>query len=218
MATDTYRHKGMRKRLVEELRHKGISDERVLAAIGLVPRHSFFDPAFDEWAYQDNAFPISCDQTISQPYTVAYQTQLLQVKKSDRILEIGTGSGYQAAILAVMGARVYTIERFEKLYQAATNLLNSLGYKNIRTFFGDGYKGLPAYAPFEKILVTCGATSIPKALQEQLTTGGKLVIPVGKADTQQMLRITRLSDYEFQTETFADFRFVPFLTGVEKDR
>ncbi len=215
---DTYRHKGLRKRLVDELKRKGISDEEVLRAIGKVPRHFFFDSSFDQWAYQDNAFPIDCEQTISQPFTVAFQTQLLKVNPRDKILEIGTGSGYQAAILAEMGARVYTIERFETLYTKASKILHTLSYSNIYTFFGDGYKGLPAYAPFDKIIVTCGATNIPSSLKEQLKIGGLLVIPVGNKDTQHMIRMTRLTDQKYQEETFAEFRFVPFLKGVEKSR
>lgn len=208
----------MRQRLVEELEKKGITDERVLSAISVVPRHFFLDPAFDEWAYQDNAFPIGHEQTISQPYTVAYQTQLLEVKKKDRILEIGTGSGYQAAILATMGARVYTIERQEGLFKKTTRLLEELGFKNIRTFFGDGYQGLSRHAPYDKILVTCGATEVPPALKEQLKPGGLFVIPVGKGKIQKMIRLRRINEIEFEKEEFADFRFVPFLKGTEKDK
>jgi protein-L-isoaspartate(D-aspartate) O-methyltransferase len=208
----------MRQRLVEELEEKGISDERVLSAISVVPRHFFLDPAFDKWAYQDNAFPIGHKQTISQPYTVAYQSQLLEVEEKDKSLEIGTGSGYQAAILATMGARVYSIERQEELYRQASRRLQELGFKNIRTYFGDGYKGLPRQAPFHKIIVTCGAPDIPPALKEQLKPGGLMVIPVGEGKVQKMIRLRRINEIEYEREEFARFRFVPFLKGVEKGK
>lgn len=213
---DTYRHKGLRRQLVEELRTKGIQDERILKAMETVPRHLFLDNAFAEWAYQDKAFPIGNEQTISQPFTVAFQTELLELQERDKILEIGTGSGYQAAILATLGARVYTIERQELLYHRAQALLNELKLGNMRCFFRDGSKGLPEHAPFDKIIVTAGATKIPEALKEQLVIGGMLVIPVGK-NVQKMCRITRLDEQKFKKETFGSFRFVPFKEGVNKE-
>lgn len=212
---DSYRHKGMRKRLIEKLRERGISDERILAAMEALPRHYFLDKAFEEHAYEDKAFPIGSEQTISQPYTVAYQTSLLEIKKRDKILEIGTGSGYQAAILVLMGARVYTVERQEALFQKTKALLEELKVGNIRCFLRDGTKGLAEYAPFDKILVTAGAIGIPEALLQQLKIGGMLVIPVGE-DVQKMYRITRISEKEFKQEAFDDFRFVPFLEGIKK--
>lgn len=181
-----------------------------------IPRHFFLDKAFEEWAYQDKAFPIGNEQTISQPYTVAYQTDLLEVKKRDKIMEIGTGSGYQAALLAALGARVYTIERQEALYEKAKNLLPKLGFGNIRFYFKDGYKGLPEFAPFDKILVTAGADSIPEELKKQLKIGGILVVPVGDAKIQSMYKITRIAENEYREEKLDNFRFVPFLKGVEK--
>lgn len=211
---DTYRHKGLRRQLVEEIQKKGISDEAILFAIGALPRHFFLEKAFEEWAYQDKAFPIGNDQTISQPYTVAYQTALLNIQKHDRILEVGTGSGYQAAILALLGARIYTVERQEDLYRNAKQLLEALKISTIRCFHRDGYKGLPEYAPFHKILVTAGAIEVPKALLSQLVVGGCLVIPVGKG-TQKMMRITRKRESKFQEEVFDNFRFVPFLKGLK---
>lgn len=212
---DTYRHKGLRKRLIDSLREKGIKDERVLAAMEVLPRHFFLDTTFDSWAYQDKAFPIGNDQTISQPFTVAFQTQLLEIKKREKVLEVGTGSGYQAAILASMGARVFTIERQEALHLNAKKRLDAMGFKGIRHYFRDGYKGLPEFVPFDKIIVTAGATSVPEALLKQLKPGGMMVIPVGKK-VQKMLRIIKISDTEFQEEDWGDFRFVPFLSGVER--
>lgn len=214
---DSYRHKGMRKRLVDDLRRRGITDERVLAAIQAVPRHLFLEKAFEEHAYEDKPFPIGFEQTISQPFTVAYQTVLLDVQPGDRILEIGSGSGYQAAVLAALGARVYTIERQEGLYLAAKELLARLGYGKIRCFFGDGTKGLPDFAPYDKIIVTAGAPVVPEALKNQLRIGGRLVIPVGE-EVQYMYRITRLSDLEYKEEMLDAFRFVPFLEGVQKQK
>jgi protein-L-isoaspartate(D-aspartate) O-methyltransferase len=205
----------MRRKLIDGIRRRGISDERILAAMDALPRHFFLEKAFEEKAYEDTAFPIGCDQTISQPYTVAYQTALLEIEKREKVLEIGTGSGYQAAILALLGARVYTVERQESLYQKAKALLAQLGMRNVRCFFRDGSKGLPEFAPFDKILVTAGADKVPGALLEQLALGGMLVIPVG-SDVQRMQRITRLGADEYKTEEFDHFRFVPFLTGVAK--
>jgi protein-L-isoaspartate(D-aspartate) O-methyltransferase len=211
--TDSYRHKGLRKQLVDSLRKRGISDEAVLAAIGSVPRHFFLDKAFEEHAYDDKAFPIGNDQTISQPFTVAYQSALLNIQARDRVLEIGTGSGYQAAILAVLGARVYTIERQEALYHLTKALLDKLGFQTIKCFFGDGTKGLPDFAPYDKIIVTAGAPVVPDALKQQLMIGGILVIPVGN-EVQQMYKIQRISATEYKETTFETFRFVPFLEGT----
>lgn len=215
--TDSYRHKGLRKRLVDDLRRRGIRDEGVLAAMGAVPRHLFLDKAFEEHAYEDKPFPIGNRQTISQPFTVAYQTALLAVKQRDRVLEIGTGSGYQAAVLAAMGARVFTVERHESLYLQARTLLEKMGYGNVRCYFRDGSKGLPEFAPFDKIIVTAGAPGVPEPLKNQLAEGGILVIPVGE-DVQYMYRITRISPTEFREEILDAFRFVPFLEGVQKKK
>ena len=212
---DTYRHKGLRKRLVDDLRRRGITDETVLAALMTVPRHYFLDKAFEEHAYEDKPFPIGYDQTISQPFTVAYQTALLEVKPRDRVLEIGTGSGYQAAVLAVLGARLFTVERQEALYHSAKALLEQMGYGNVRCYFRDGTKGLLEFAPYDKIIVTAGAPIVPDALKQQLAVGGILVIPVGE-DVQYMHRIKRLSKSEYQEDVFEAFRFVPFLEGVQK--
>jgi protein-L-isoaspartate(D-aspartate) O-methyltransferase len=210
---DTYKHQGQRRKLVDTLRRKGIRDEAVLAAMSRLPRHFFLEGAFEQYAYQDKPFPIACEQTISQPYTVAFQTQLLQVEKRQKVLEIGTGSGYQAAILALMGARVFTIERHAQLHQQARHLLQQLGLKGIRTYHRDGYKGLPEMAPFDRILVTAGAPEVPSALLDQLKVGGILVIPVG-VDKQRMLRIRRDSETDYVQEDHGDFRFVPFLPGT----
>ncbi|MBK9108802.1 MAG: protein-L-isoaspartate(D-aspartate) O-methyltransferase [Saprospiraceae bacterium] len=212
---DTYRHKGLRNQLIDEIKGKGITDERVLAALAKVPRHLFLDKAFEEWAYKDNAFPIDCEQTISQPYTVAFQTALLKVEAKDKILEIGLGSGYQASILFELGAKVYSIERHKPLYLKTTQLLSELGYKGIRTFYGDGFKGLPMFAPFDKILVTAAAPMIPNDLIRQLKNGGCLVIPLNKGSFQEMLRITKITETETREERFGDFRFVPMLEGME---
>ncbi|MFT4664652.1 MAG: protein-L-isoaspartate(D-aspartate) O-methyltransferase [Polaribacter sp.] len=214
--TETYRHKGLRKQLVASLRQRGISNESILKVIGSIPRHYFLDKAFEEWAYQDKAFPIGNKQTISQPYTVAYQTDLLEVKKREKVMEIGTGSGYQAAVLASLGARVFSIERQESLYKKAKDFLPKLGFPSIRLFFKDGYKGLPEFAPFDKILVTAGAKQVPESLKQQLKIKGFLVIPVGDDQKQQMLRITRLSETDFMEEAFDLFAFVPFKSGVAK--
>ncbi|MFN0214969.1 MAG: protein-L-isoaspartate(D-aspartate) O-methyltransferase [Saprospiraceae bacterium] len=213
--TDNYRHKGLRKRMVDALRRRGIADEAVLAAMAAVPRHFFLDNAFEEHAYEDKPFPIGCEQTISQPFTVAYQTLHLDIKNGDRVLEIGTGSGYQAAILAALGAKVFTVERQEQLYFTTKKLLDELGFKTIKCFFRDGSKGLAEKAPFDKIIVTAGAPVVPEPLKDQLSIGGILVIPVGKS-VQTMLKIKRLSATEFQEERLDNFRFVPFLEGVNK--
>jgi protein-L-isoaspartate(D-aspartate) O-methyltransferase len=210
---DNYRHKGLRKKLVDTVREKGITDERVLSAIMNVPRHYFLDSAFDKLAYEDKAFPIAEDQTISQPYTVAYQSQLLAVRPFEKVLEIGTGSGYQAIILAELGAQVFTIERQRKLFDQHKNFTLRNKYPNIKYFYGDGYEGLPTYAPFDKIIVTAAAQDIPPKLVEQLKTNGKMVIPVGGADVQQMLRLTKNSDGSFEEEVFDNFSFVPMVKG-----
>ncbi len=213
---DTYRHKGLRNQLVKQLVEKGINDENVLNAIGAIPRHFFLDTAFQEWAYQDKAFRIGREQTISQPYTVAYQTELLSIEKNQKILEIGTGSGYQSAVLSVLGADVYSLERHRPLYLSAKKLLNQLGCQNVICFHKDGNDGLTKYAPYDRIIVTAAASSIPEVLLDQLAVGGKLVIPVGEKE-QIMLRITKLSNEdEFDIEKFEKFQFVPMLRGVEK--
>ncbi|HET6256109.1 MAG TPA: protein-L-isoaspartate(D-aspartate) O-methyltransferase [Puia sp.] len=210
---DTYRHKGLRRQLVEVIRHKGITDERVLHAILHLPRHFFMDSAFDKIAYEDRAFPIGEDQTISQPYTVAYQTVLLDLKPFEKVLEIGTGSAYQACVLAEMGVQVYTIERQKKLFEANKQFTWLKRYPNIKFFFGDGYEGLPTYAPFDKIIVTAAAPHIPPRLLEQLKPGGRMVIPVGEGNVQRMLRLTKLADDDIMEETFDNFSFVPLLGG-----
>ena len=211
--TDSYKHKGLRKQLVDGIRRKGISDERVLQAILEIPRHYFIDSAFDQIAYEDRAFPIAEGQTISQPYTVAYQTQLLEIKPHDKVLEVGTGSAYQATVLAVIGAQVYTIERQKQLYDHNKHFDYLRNFPAIRYFYGDGYQGLPTYAPFDKIIVTAAAPAIPDKLLEQLKPGGKMVIPVGEGKVQQMLRILKEPDGLIQEEIFDDFSFVPMLQG-----
>lgn len=210
---DTYRHKGLRNKLVDVVRSKGITDERVLGAIGRVPRHFFLDSAFDEVAYEDRAFPIGEGQTISQPYTVAYQTQLLEIKNFDKVLEIGTGSAYQAIILSEVGAVVYTIERQKKLFDQNKQFAFLRKYPSIKFFYGDGYEGLPTYAPFDKILITAAAPEIPQKLIDQLKPGGLMVIPVGGGDVQQMMRITKLPGGALKEEVFEKFSFVPMVTG-----
>lgn len=210
---DTLRHQGLRKRLVDALRIKGIRDSKILDAIGKVPRHLFMDSGFIQFAYRDQAFPIGAGQTISQPYTVAFQSQLLQIKGHDKILEVGTGSGYQAAVLVELGASVYTIERQRELYLKAQTLLPQIGY-NPKFFLGDGYKGLPTYGPFDKILVTAGAPFIPEDLLSQLKIGGRMVIPVGTNDKQEMVVVVRTGEEEFVKEKHGSFVFVPLLKGV----
>ena len=212
MNLDSYRHKGLRKQLVNLIIERGITDEAVLNAINIVPRHLFMDSSFLEYAYEDKAFPIGAEQTISQPYTVAFQTQLLEVSKNEKILEVGTGSGYQSCVLMEMGAKVYTIERQRELFQKAKKIFPVLGYKPKLVTFGDGYKGLPTYGPFDKILVTAGAPYIPKALTDQLKIGGLLVIPVGE-DIQTMKRIIKTEDSKLIEEEFGTFKFVPMLNN-----
>ncbi|MDD2412255.1 MAG: protein-L-isoaspartate(D-aspartate) O-methyltransferase [Bacteroidales bacterium] len=206
---DSFRHKGLRKKLVQEVREKGITDDSVLEAMEKLPRHYFLDSSFVEFAYQDKAFPIGSGQTISQPYTVAFQTQLMQVKKGDKILEIGTGSGYQATILHLMGAKVFTIERQKELFVKTKAFLETLNYR-VKVFFGDGYKGLPAFAPFDKIIVTCGAPFIPEMLVEQLKPGGIMIIPVGD-DVQTMISVEKNMDGSIVKKEHGAFRFVPML-------
>ncbi len=213
MFEDTYRHKGLRKKLVETVRRKGITNQRILEAIFKIPRHFFLDSAFDEVAYEDKAFPIGEKQTISQPYTVAYQTQLLEVKPFEKILEIGTGSAYQACVLAELGAQVYTIERQKKLYESNKKFDYLKKYPNIKFFYGDGYEGLPTYAPFDKILITAAAPHVPPKLVEQLKTGGMLVLPEGTGQVQIMKRIIKQSDGSVKEEIYDRFSFVPMLGG-----
>jgi len=210
---DTYQHKGLRKKLIDSLRKKGITSELVLEAIYNVPRHFFLDSAFDRIAYEDRAFPIAAEQTISQPYTVAYQTQLLNVHRSDKILEIGTGSAYQASILAEMGAWVYTIERQRKLFESNRHFFFRAKYPNIKFFYGDGFNGLPTFAPFDKILITAAAPFVPPKLVEQLKIGSPMVLPVDEGDKQRMLRIIKKADGSYNEEWFDYFSFVPMLKG-----
>lgn len=207
---DTFKHKGMRNKLVDVVSSKGIQNKKVLDAIRTIPRHLFMDSSFEDHAYQDKPFPIAADQTISQPYTVAFQTELLDVHPNDKVLEIGTGSGYQTAVLLHLKAKVYTIERQLELFKKTNLFFKKMGYRPKKYVFGDGYKGLPEQAPFDAIIVTAGAPEVPKKLLSQLKIGGKLVIPVGETD-QIMLRITRKSDTEFEREEFGTFRFVPLL-------
>jgi protein-L-isoaspartate(D-aspartate) O-methyltransferase len=211
---DAYLHKGLRNQLVNLLKEKGITDTAVLDAIGSIPRHFFLDSAFDRIAYEDRAFPIAADQTISQPYTVAYQTQLLDIKPGDKVLEIGTGSMYQTTVLAQMGAKVFTIERQKQLFEQTAKYIFKEKYPDIYFHFGDGFEGLPTLAPFDKILITAAAPSIPPKLWEQLKVGGKMVIPVDESDTtQRMLRLTKKKDGKEKRESFDEFSFVPMLEG-----
>jgi protein-L-isoaspartate(D-aspartate) O-methyltransferase len=209
---DTYKHKGLSKKLVESIRGKGITDERVLEAMNSVPRHFFLDSAFDDVAYADRAFPIEEGQTISQPYTVAYQTELLDVKPGMKVLEIGTGSAYQAVILAAVGAHVFTIERQRKLFEENKLFPYLRQFPFIKFFYGDGFLGLPTFAPFDRIIITAAAPEIPQALIDQMKIGGKMVIPVDIGEVQQMRRVTRLDD-DIEVEYFANFSFVPMLKG-----
>lgn len=207
---DTYKHKGMRRNLINELRDKGITDENVLKAFDNIPRHFFLDLVFTEQAYSNIAFQIGAGQTISHPFTVAFQTQLLEVVKGDKILEIGTGSGFQTSILCDMGAKVFSIERQRELYSKVGYILRHFNFSP-RLSYGDGYKGLPSFAPFDSIIVTCGAPYIPNALVEQLKVGGKLVVPIGEGSVQRMKLITKISEDEFETKDYGDFSFVPML-------
>lgn len=215
MVVDTHRHRGLRQQLVKELKTKGIRDERILDAFMQIPRHFFLEKTFAEWAYKDVAFPIDADQTISQPFTVAMQTSLLNIKKGDKVLEIGTGSGFQASVLYHIGAKVYTIERQKKLFEKTEKFLHDIGFGNVRTLFGDGYEGAQRFAPFDKIIITAGAVEIPKKLIDQLKPNGLMVIPLGdESGVQKMLRITKNEDGSLTRENFGNYRFVPFLKGV----
>lgn len=215
MRKDTPKHQGLRNQLVQVLREKGVSNESVLQAVAKVPRHLYIDSSFEQYAYRDQAFPIRANQTISQPYTVAVQSELLQVEEGDKVLEIGTGSGYQAAVLCEMGVKVYTIERQKELFDHTKVLLNQLGYR-LTAKFGDGYKGMPTFAPFDGIVVTAAAPEVPKALLAQLKIGGRLVIPVGDVnEVQTMYVITRKSENQFSRSVHGDFRFVPMLNDKE---
>ena len=211
---DTHQHKGMRKQLVDILKEKGITDQNVLEALNAIPRHYFLDSAFDRIAYEDRAFPIGEGQTISQPYTVAFQTQLLQIKRFEKVLEIGTGSMYQTTVLAELGAKVFTIERQKKLYDQHKNYYFKSKYLNVKFFYGDGFKGLPTYGPFDKVLITAAAPSIPPLLIDQLKPGGMMVLPVDEeGKNQRMLRITKQADGSLLEEKFHNFSFVPMLEG-----
>jgi protein-L-isoaspartate(D-aspartate) O-methyltransferase len=210
---DSYRHKGLRRQLVHVIREKGITDERVLDAILHIPRHFFMESGFDKMAYEDRAFPIDEGQTISQPYTVAYQTQLLEVKPFEKVLEIGTGSAYQASVLAEMGVQVFTIERQKKLFEQNKLFPFLKKYPNLKFFYGDGFEGLPTYAPFDKVIVTAAAPFIPPKLVEQLKPGGWMVIPVGEGQVQRMLRLTRQPDGGYTQEAYDNFSFVPMIEG-----
>ncbi len=210
---DTYRHKGLRKKLMDTLREKGITDETVLGAMNNIPRHFFLDSAFDEIAYEDRAFPISEGQTISQPYTVAYQTELLQIKPFEKILEIGTGSIYQATVLAEMGAKVFTIERQKLLFEKTRQYVFKTKYPNLKFFYGDGFEGLPTFAPFDKVIITAAAPLIPPKLIAQLKPGGKMIVPLDEGAHQRMLRITKNINGTTTEEAFENFSFVPMLTG-----
>jgi protein-L-isoaspartate(D-aspartate) O-methyltransferase len=213
---DTYRHKGLRKKLVKTVESKGIKNKSVLTAIERIPRHLFMDSSFLEFAYKDKAFPIGFGQTISQPYTVAFQSELLEVKKGDKILEIGTGSGYQACVLIELGAKVFSIERQKKLYQKTKEFLYNLGYR-VKTFYGDGYKGLTAFAPFDKIIITAGAPYIPQDLIKQLKIGGILIIPEGEGNVQIMKKIVKISETEIDIKEHGTFSFVPLLENKAND-
>ena len=207
---DTAKHQGLRNQLVKLLQEKGIVDKNVLKAISTIPRHLFLNSSFEDYAYQDKAFPIGAGQTISQPYTVAFQSQLLEIKKGDKILEIGTGSGYQTAVLYLMGAKVYSVERQNELFKQTSALLPKLGIRPKHLSFGDGYKGLPNHAPFDSIIVTAGAPTIPKPLMAQLKIGGKLIIPVGE-ENQIMIKLIRKNETQFEKHELGDFKFVPLL-------
>ncbi len=212
---DSHKHQGMRNKLIEELRNKGIKDERILKAFNAVPRHFFLDLAFQEQAYSNMPFQIGAGQTISHPYTVAFQTELMNIQKGDKILEIGTGSGYQTCILCEMGAKVFSIERQRELHLKVKEIINHFNY-NPRLSYGDGYKGLPTFAPFDYILVTCGAPFIPPALVEQLKIGGKLIIPLGEGNVQKMVVLTRTSEDSEDVKDYGDFSFVPMLENTAK--
>jgi len=212
---DNFRHKGMRRQLIDELKTKGIGNKAILDAFDMTPRHFFLDLAFINQAYSNTAFQIGAGQTISHPFTVAFQTDLLDIKKGTKVLEIGTGSGFQTSILCSLGAKVVSIERQRELFLKAKRIINHLGH-NPKLFYGDGYKGQPSYAPYDRVLVTCGAPFVPEALLQQLVVGGILVIPIGDGDKQIMTKITKVSDTEFDKQTFGDFSFVPMLERTAK--
>ncbi len=212
---DSPQYQILRSRLVNLLREKGITNQEVLLAIEKVPRHMLIDSGFIHYAYKDQAFPIAAGQTISQPYTVAQQTELLAVKTGDKVLEVGTGSGYQAAVLTAMGVKVYTIERQKELYSKTQHLLPEMGYRPY-FYYGDGYAGLPQFAPFDGIIVTAAAPSVPKALLKQLKVGGKMVVPVGEEANQKMTVITRLTEKQFEQRIIGDCAFVPMLEGLNE--
>ena len=214
MIEDSFMHQGLRRKLVEQVKSKGIHDQRIIEAMLKIPRHAFMDSTFLKFAYQDQAFPISSGQTISQPYTVAFQTELLELQGYQKVLEVGTGSGYQAAILAEMGVRVFTIERIRKLYQQAQVIHRELGYQ-IKFFLGDGYQGLPAFAPFDRILITAAAPAIPEVLKQQLVVGGILVAPIGPHDHQVMTKCVRTGADTYTLSTHGNFSFVPMKDGLE---
>ena len=213
---DDYRHKKLRKDLVQSLREKGITDEKVLTALEAIPRHFFLDTAFERIAYEDRAFPIAAGQTISQPYTVAFQTQLLDIRKYDKILEVGTGSAYQSCVLVELGAKVFTIERQKELYDFVGGFFFLQKYLSLKRFYGDGFEGLPSFAPFDKIIITAAAPAIPPKLVAQLKTGGMMVVPVGDDGGQKMLRLTKQTDGSMSEEIMGDFSFVPMLEGRNK--
>ena len=211
---DNFLHKGLRKKLVDEIRRKGLDDEEVLSAVERVPRHCFMDSSFVKFAYKDQAFPIGAGQTISQPFTVAFQTSLLKIKKRDKVLEIGTGSGYQTAVLIEMGANVFTIERLKELYLKAKATLSDLGY-HPNIFYGDGYQGMPTYGPFDKVLITAAAPDVPKLLLDQIKVGGRLVVPIGGYGTQIMTLMEKNGEDDFETSEHGYFVFVPMIKGKE---
>jgi protein-L-isoaspartate(D-aspartate) O-methyltransferase len=210
---DTPRHKGLRKKMIAGLQAEGIADQRVLEAMSKVPRHAFLDKAFAELAYENRAFTIGQGQTISHPYTVAYQSALLKTEPGMKVLEIGTGSGYQAAVLAELGVQLYTLERIKPLFEKTKPLLKQLGYTKIKCFHKDGFEGLAALGPYDRIIITAAAPEIPKALTDQLAIDGIMIIPLGEGTTQKMLRITKVGPQQFEQETLADFSFVPMLKG-----
>ncbi len=216
LMVDSYKHKGMRQKLVNSIRSKGISDEGVLSAINKIPRHLFLDSSFLEFAYNDKPFPIGSGQTISQPYTVAVQSELLKIKKGTKVLEIGTGSGYQACVLEEMGAKVFSVERQKKLFVKTRDFLKKIGYQ-AKVFYGDGNKGLKAFAPFDRIVITAAAPEIAEALLDQLKPGGIMVVPFGSGRIQSMIRITKQADGEIIKEYFGDFSFVPLLKDKAND-
>lgn len=210
MYQDTFKHKGMRRQLIDQLKQKGISDAQILEAFDSIPRHFFLDLAFEKQAYEDKAFQIGAGQTISQPYTVAFQTELLNLEKGDKVLEIGTGSAFQTCVLCQLGAKVFSIERQRELFVKAKHIVDHFNF-NPKLFFGDGYQGKASFAPYDKILITCGAPFVPQELLNQLKIGGVLVIPVGDLSVQEMIRVTKIDDDKFKEERFGQFSFVPML-------